>query len=206
MAKIEVNAIGEQCPVPVVKATRALREMKDPGTLVVHVDNDIAVQNLMRMATGYHLTANAEKKDAKHFVVTVSVDSPVADQMKTATEDVSCTPDARGSYVVAISSHYMGHGDDELGAVLIKGFLYGLSKLPVLPKTILFYNSGAFLTTEGSDSLEDLRGMEAQGVQIITCGTCLNYYQLTEKLAVGEVGNMYTIVETMAGASKVIKP
>ena len=88
----------------------------------------------------------------------------------------------------------------------MKGFLYAVSQLPELPGTILFYNGGAHLTVEGSDSLEDLRNMEAQGVEILTCGTCLNFYGLTEKLAVGGVTNMYAIVEKLAGASKVIRP
>ena len=75
-----------------------------------------------------------------------------------------------------------------------------------LPSTILFYNGGAKLTTEDSASLEDLRLMEQQGVEILTCGTCLNYYGLTEKLAVGSVTDMYTIVERLSRAEKVIKP
>ena len=108
--------------------------------------------------------------------------------------------------MVAVTSDAMGHGSDELGKNLMKGFLYALSQLDELPKTILFYNGGARLTTEGSLSLEDLKSMEAQGVQIMTCGTCLNYYGLTEKLAVGSVTNMYSIVETLAKADKIIKP
>lgn len=88
----------------------------------------------------------------------------------------------------------------------MKGFIFALSQLEKLPKTILFYNGGATITTEGSDSLEDLKNMEAQGVEILTCGTCLNYYGLTEKLAVGSVTNMYTIVERLNDAAKVIKP
>ena len=117
-----------------------------------------------------------------------------------------CLPDRRGNTVVAVGSDAMGLGSEELGRTLMKGFLYALSQLDELPKTILFYNGGARLTTEGSLSLEDLRSMEAQGVQILTCGTCLNYYGLTEKLAVGGVTNMYSIVETLAKADKVIKP
>ena len=88
----------------------------------------------------------------------------------------------------------------------MKGFIYALSQQEELPSTILFYNGGAKLTTEGSLSLEDLKSMEAQGVQILTCGTCLNYYGLSEKLAVGSVTNMYSIVEALANADKVIKP
>ena len=88
----------------------------------------------------------------------------------------------------------------------MKGFLYAVSQLPTLPKTILFYNSGAYLTCAGSDSLEDLKFMEAQGVEVMTCGTCLNHYGLTEKLAVGSVTNMYVIAQTMMEADHIVKP
>ena len=108
--------------------------------------------------------------------------------------------------MVAVDTDVMGRGSDELGRTLMKGFLFAVSQLPVLPKTVLFYNGGARLTVEGSASLEDLKNMEAQGVEILTCGTCLNHYGLTDKLAVGGVTNMYTIVEKLAGAGKVVKP
>ena len=117
-----------------------------------------------------------------------------------------CRPDRRKDTVIVISSDRMGEGNDELGAVLMKGFIFAVSQLEELPKTMLFYNGGATLTAEGSDSLEDLKSLEAQGVEILTCGTCLNYYGLTEKLQVGSVTNMYTIVEKMAEADKIIKP
>lgn len=112
----------------------------------------------------------------------------------------------RGDTVVVISSDRMGSGNDELGKVLMKGFIYAVSQLDQLPKTILFYNGGATITTEGSASLEDLKNMEAQGVEIMTCGTCLDYYNLKDKLAVGTVTNMYSIVETMNGAAKILRP
>lgn len=203
MNKVIVNAIGDACPVPVVKATHALRDMKEPGTLEVHVDNEIAVQNLNRMASGNHLAVKSEKLGEGEYVVTMDVKEltqPATD------ESVTCAPDSRGSFVVAVGGAVMGQGDEKLGKTLMKGFLYAVSQLPELPNAILFYNGGAHLTVEGSDSLEDLKTMEAQGVKIMTCGTCLNFYGLTDKLAVGEVTNMYSIVETLAGASKVIKP
>lgn len=205
MRNIVVNAIGEQCPIPVVKATRALREMTEPGTLEVHVDNEIAVQNLTRMAAGHHLAARAEKRGEKEFVVTVEVAVPIGD-VPAEEPEPACVPDQRGDFVVAVDTDAMGRGSEELGRTLMKGFLFAVSQLPQLPRTILFYNGGAKLTTEGSDSLEDLRNMEAQGVEILTCGTCLNFYGLTERLAVGGVTNMYSIVEKLAGAGKVVKP
>lgn len=200
----KVDAMGDQCPIPVVKTKKALEELSGPGVVQTHVDNEIAVQNLMKLAKQQQMECQAEKAGEGHFVVTIKTEQGLE---AGPGEEISCRPDGiKKDTVVAVSSAGMGHGNEELGKVLMKGFLYGLSQLEELPGTILFYNGGATLTTEGSDSLEDLKSMEAQGVIIKTCGTCLNYYHLTEALAVGEVTNMYDIVETLAGASKIIKP
>ena len=119
---------------------------------------------------------------------------------------VTCIPDSRRNTVVVIAADHMGEGKEDLGKVLIKGFIFALTQLEELPKTILFYNGGAKITAEGSESLEDLKTLEAQGVEIMTCGTCLDYYGLKEKLQVGTVTNMYSIVETMNNADKIIRP
>ena len=100
----------------------------------------------------------------------------------------------------------MGTGDDVLGKKLLKGFIFSLTQLPRLPKTILLYNGGAHLSCEGSDSLEDLKNLADAGVEILTCGTCLDFYGITDKLAVGEVTNMYVITEKLTGASVVVRP
>lgn len=205
MKKITVDAVGQQCPIPVVKATRALNEMREPGILEVLVDNEIAVQNLQRMASGHHLTARAEKLGEDRFAVTMEV-TEAAGAAPLEEPELTCAPDARGDFLVAVDTDVMGRGSEELGRTLMKGFLFAVSQLPVLPRTILFYNGGAHLTVEGSASLEDLKNMEAQGVEILTCGTCLSHYGLTDKLAVGGVTNMYTIVEKLAAAGKVVKP
>lgn len=203
MAKtITVEALGDQCPIPVVKTKKALEELQGPGLVQTHVDNEIAVQNLGKMAQQKGLKFRADKVEDRHYLVTISTD----EQLLPDEAAVNCIPDARGNMVVAVDSSIMGRGNEELGKVLMKGFIYALSQLEELPETILFYNGGAVLTTEGSDSLEDLKSMEAQGVSIKTCGTCLNYYGLTDKLAVGEVTNMYDIVETLSQSGRVIKP
>ena len=202
MANVVVNAVGDACPIPVVKATQALREVKEAGTVEVHVDNEIAVQNLTKLASSKNLKSFAEKKADKLFVVTITVDGPVNED---GNDGASCAADKRGNTVVAIASEHLGHGEAELGKILMKGFLFAVSQLEELPKTILFYNGGAKLTVEGSASLEDLKNMEEQGVEILTCGTCLDFYGLKDKLAVGSVTNMYTIVEKLANADKVIK-
>lgn len=204
MQKITVDARGEQCPIPVVKATKAIAAMTEPGTLEVHVDNETAVQNVLRMTANKGYAAKSEQVESKHFVITAEITNP--GEAAPQPEDVVCMPDRRGSTVVAIDTATMGRGSDELGKTLMKGFIYALSQQEELPAAILFYNGGAHLTTEGSASLEDLKNMEAQGVEILTCGTCLDFYGLKEQLRVGSVTNMYAIVEKLANAGKVIKP
>ena len=202
MANVVVNAMGEPCPIPVVKANLALKQMTEPGTLEVLVDNEVAVQNLTRMGASQGYAVQSEKKSEKEYSVRILV-TVLPDEAESNNEVAS---DASGNLVVAVSSNMMGQGSDELGATLIKGFLFAVGQLPQLPKTILFYNGGAKLTVEGSASLEDLKNLEAQGVEILTCGTCLNYFGIADKLAVGSVTNMYSIVEKLAGASQVIRP
>jgi len=200
-----VDARGEQCPIPVVKATKALAGITAPEVLEVHVDNETAVQNLLRMAAGRKLQAKSEKLGERDLLVTVHVDG-AAQVPAAAEEPAACPGDLRGDTVVAVGTSHMGSGSDELGAILMKGFLYALSQQEELPRTVLFYNGGARLTTEGSASLEDLKTMETQGVEILTCGTCLDFYGIKDKLQVGGVTNMYAIVEKLTRARKVIRP
>ena len=193
---ITVNAMGDNCPIPDIKTKKAIAALTGPETIEVLVDNEIAVQNVTKMASGSGGKVTSEKLGDAEFKVTIEMEgAPAAED--DAEDD---------NTVVVISSDRMGTGNDELGKVLIKGFIFAVTQLDKLPKTMLFYNGGATLTTEGSDSLEDLKSLEAQGVEIMTCGTCLDYYGLKDKLAVGSVTNMYSIVETQAKATKIIKP
>ena len=199
---ITVNAMGDNCPIPVIKTKKAIAALTGPETIEVLVDNEIAVQNVTKMASGSGGKVTSEKLGDAEFKVTIEMEgAPAADEAEAV-----CVPDARDNTVVVVSSDRMGSGNDELGKVLIKGFIFAVTQLDTLPKTMLFYNGGATLTTEDSDSLEDLKTMEEQGVEILSCGTCLNFYGLTDKLKVGSVTNMYDIVESMAKADKVIHP
>ena len=199
---ITVNAMGDNCPIPVIKTKKAIAALTGPETIEVLVDNEIAVQNVTKMASGSGGKVTSEKLGDAKFKVTIEMEgAPAADGAEAV-----CAPDARDNTVVVVSSDRMGSGNDELGKVLIKGFIFAVTQLDTLPKTMLFYNGGATLTTEDSDSLEDLKSLEAQGVEIMTCGTCLDYYGLKDKLAVGTVTNMYSIVETMAKAGRIVRP
>lgn len=202
---ITVNAIGDACPIPVVKTRKAMETIKGSEVVETLVDNEIAVENLKKMAgqMGYQV------KDQKLEEGKYSVQIMVTEAEKTENIQVDicdCRPTAASDKVVVIRSNVMGEGDPELGKVLIKGFIYALSQQEELPKTILFYNGGAYLTCEGSASLDDLKELEHRGVKILTCGTCLNFYGLSEKLKVGEVTNMYEIAATMSKASLIVSP
>ena len=193
-----VDARGKACPLPVVIANKALQDRQDNEEVQVYVDNDIAVQNVKRMAASKGLEVAVTEGDG-YFVLTIA-----GDIKEEAQAPVVCG--CERNTVVAVTSATMGSGSEELGKLLMKGFIYALSQQETLPKAILFYNSGASIPTEGSVSLEDLKAMEAQGVEIYTCGTCLDFYGLKDKLAVGSVTNMYSIVELLSQADHIIRP
>ena len=218
---------GKQCPLPVVETRKAL-EAAGPGeTIEVVVDNEIAVQNLRKMADHKGLEFRSEKTGEREFTAWVraaeggtaaaalagqGTGEPGAAAGQGAGRSDGCPAPAccplaaDGGIVAVISSNCMGQGDDTLGKLLMKGFIYALSQQEQLPRTVLLYNGGAFLSCEGSDSVEDLRELEAQGVEILTCGTCLNHYGLEGKLQVGGVTNMYEIAERMTGARLLVRP
>lgn len=201
-----VDARGLACPQPVIRAKEALKEMKD-GTLEILVSEEIAVQNLMKLGDYSNRKPASEKLGEKEFKVVFHVDGDTAEAAAAGDGPEACQPDAvKKGLVAVVSSDRMGDGDDALGHILMKSFLYTLTKLEAYPETVLFYNGGVRLTTEGSESIGDLKDLEAQGVEILSCGTCLDYYGLKEQLRVGGVTNMYEIAEKMAGASAIIRP
>lgn len=212
MEKKIVDARGLACPLPVVKAKEAVKSFQEQGVLTVLVDNEIAVQNLQKFAAQKGMDAAGEKKADKEYEVTIQVPpaSKAAPSVPAAEEDAeveSCSPDARKKgMLVVLSANVMGTGEEKLGKSLMKAFVFALTKQDILPETILCYNSGAYLTCEGSDSLEDFKALEAEGVNILTCGTCLDFYGIKDKLAVGTVTNMYDIVEKMEQAKTILRP
>lgn len=204
MEKI-IDCKGMACPLPVVNAKKAAEELGSGDVLTVLVDNEIAVQNLTRFAEHKGFGVSAEKKGEKEYAVTMSISGGVAETVQE--EEVACAMDTRRKgMLVVLSANVMGSGDPKLGTSLMKAFVFALTKQDQLPDTILCYNTGAYLTCEGADTLEDLKLLESEGVTILTCGTCLDFYGLKEKLAVGSVTNMYDIVERMENAAQIIKP
>ena len=204
---IKVNAIGDACPIPVVKTKNAIRELGGSGVVEVSVDNEIAVQNLLKMAKQKEYEAAFEKKSNTEYIVTINVNGGEVSDAKPVTKATVKSDEIKlKETIVVIDSDKMGDGDEEFSKTLLKGFIYALSSQDIPPAKILFYNTGVRLTTEGSASIEDLKALEKAGAKIYSCGACLNNYGLTEKLSVGEVTNMYDIVSYLMEADLVIRP
>jgi selenium metabolism protein YedF len=187
--------LGQPCPLPVINAKKALKDHTPGQTVTILVDNDIAVQNLTKMAlTMGHLVKSATLGDGT-FSVAITVQATTADR--------KVQPET-GNLVVAISRPTMGHGDETLGKTLLKAFIFSLTEVEPCPEYLLFFNGGAFLTTEGSNSLADLQTLVDKGTIVSTCGACLDFFNLKAKLKVGNVTNMFAIAQTMAQAGRVI--
>ena len=210
MIRSKVNAMGDPCPIPVVKTKNAIRELQgQAGSVELLVDNEIAVQNLTKMAGQKGYGVHAKKLEAQKFQVTLEIsgENETSPFLPREEEASACIPDTRAkNTVLVISSPSMGEGDPKLGAILMKSYFYALTQQDTFPETILFYNGGVRFTCEESPTLEDLKFLEAQGAEILSCGTCLDFYGLTEKLKVGGITNMYVIAEKMQQAKLLIKP
>ncbi len=204
--KKTVDAIGLACPQPVVMTKKALEAKESFNLLEVYVDNEIAVKNVMKYAKSRGLETCYKQKNEKEYLIEINMNEK-ENFVEIDESKIQCEVcNDHSNIVVVISSDKMGEGDPSLGYILIKGFLYALTQLDDLPKTIIMYNGGVKLAIEGSQSLEDLRTLENLGVEILSCGTCLKHYELEDKLAIGSATNMYTIAEKMLQAEKIVKP
>lgn len=187
---------GLKCPEPAIRTGKALR---DNDELTIIVDDPTAPGNIARGVKnrGYDIDVRKEGKDY-YLNIRKGTDTKEGD----VEFDPYC---ALGPTVLFFPANTIGRGNDELGTILIKSIIYSLTEAEVKPLSIIFMNSGVKLTVEGSEALEDLFKLREGGVELLVCGTCLEFYGLKEKLAVGEISNAYTITETLMGAGKVIR-
>ena len=193
MAKV-VDCRGLACPQPVIHTKQALKETK---RITVIVDNPAARENVARFVESQGGTvAIDERKDGIFITIEKSKSGKV--QKK---PPATLTP---GRVVIVIPSDQMGRGEEKLGQILIRSFLYTLTEVGDGPDTMIFFNTGVKQTVEGSAIIDDLRTLEKNGVEILVCGTCLDYFGLKDKIAVGQISNMYTIVETMLSAGRLV--
>lgn len=198
---IKIDAKGKMCPIPLVETKKALRSIEKDGTVAVMVDNETAKENLEKMAKELGYKFSSREADSGNYEVVIIKGAGSEEAVEETIENSRSE-----STIVVISSNKMGEGSEELGDILIKSFIYALTESEMLPAAIIFYNGGAKLSCAASPVLEDLKKLQEMGVEILTCGTCLNYYELTDKLAVGKITNMYSIIEKMNQAGKIIKP
>lgn len=194
----EVDARGLDCPKPVIQTKKAIEELQE-GHVTTIVDNTIAIENVTKFAKSMNLKYDVREVDGFFYI------DIFKDEMISASEAVPQPKHKMGEQVIFVASERFGEGNDQLGEVLMKGFFYTLTETEPYPKAILFANGGIKMTIETSPVLEHLRTLEMLGVQILSCGTCLDYYKAKEQLAVGGVTNMYTIVEQLYSAKNVIR-
>ena len=205
MEKIDVRSLA--CPGPVLK----LRDLFDAGEreIAMHVADELSRSNVTRFATTRGAEVEVEDHPDGSFVIHIVAGDSARDPQPG--EEVLLTDDGsggavRGPTIVQVTAGTMGSGDDELGALLLRSFLKTQAQLEHAPDAIIFYNDGVKLCCEGSVLLEDLKSLESAGVEVIACGTCLNFFELAAELRVGRVTDMLEIASLLADAGKVVRP
>ncbi len=194
---IIIDGQGKLCPIPVIETKKALNNSSLNETILVHVDNYTAVENLTKMVNQLGFTNGFEVNEISKELYEVKIVKGEGNQeTRNSIEQMS--------NVIAISSNVMGKGEEELGEKLLEGFIYSLTEIEQPPSHILFFNLGVYSTTINNKTVEDLKILENKGVKILSCGLCLDYYKVNDKLQVGEVTNMYNIANILTTSSNVI--
>jgi selenium metabolism protein YedF len=196
-----IDARGKACPQPVLMTKDAI-ETIDEGILTVLIDSEVSRDNVLRFAASQGCTTEVEATGGD-FSVKVTKGNPEAKG-----EDKEAVPEAKkaSNIVVFINANTMGKGDDELGSILMRAFIKTLKDVDPRPTKIIFVNSGVFFTTEGSEVIPDLQEFEQMGIEILSCGTCLDFFHRKESLKVGIISNMYDIASSLIQADRVVKP
>lgn len=182
-----------QCPQPVIMTKKELESMGE-GVVEVKVDNITAKENLLKLAASKGLAVDIEQNGSDYKIKIIKGDGEVPKEEKVVKESSKVSS---GEEVVLITSEFLGKGNDDLGKILMKGFIYTLSETVPYPSKIMLINSAAKLSSENPETAENLKKLEENGVKIMTCGTCLDFYNLKESLKAGTVANMYDIVEAL---------
>lgn len=195
-----IDAKGLACPEPVVLTKKAL---ENSASVTVIVDNETAKENVSRLAEKSGCTLSVIAAADGTYNLTLSKNSGSASP---SIEAESSVRTAAGPNVFVISSDTMGRGDDDLGAALMKAFVHTISSLDYLPDTLIFYNTGVKLTVKGSGVLDDLKKLQEQGVEILVCGTCANYFNIKDEISAGVISNMYDIAGAMSRAGRIVTP
>ncbi|WP_315169203.1 sulfurtransferase-like selenium metabolism protein YedF [Metaclostridioides mangenotii] len=197
--RVEVDARGLACPKPVINTKKELEKLSD-GIVVTTVDNKMAKENLIKLAKSLNLESNIVKDEEDLITIEIAKNGETCELAEAIIEE----NDDLENRCIFITKDSMGSGNDELGQVLIKGFIYTLTETKPYPKSILLVNGGIKLSTVNEDTIGNLKILEEAGVEVLSCGTCLDYYDLKDGLKVGSVTNMYSIVEALKNSSNTI--
>jgi len=189
-----VDARGLDCPQPVLATKKALESIEQ-GVVRVIVDNPVSRDNVKRFAESRGCQTMVEEKLEEFHLEIVKGDSAKTEQKR---------ENPNGEEVVVICTDVLGTGERELGEILMMAFIKTLMEVEPIPAKLIFMNAGVRLTTEGSEVLNPLKALEEKGVRIFSCGTCLDYYNLKDKLKIGVATNMYDTVQYLMAAGKVI--
>ena len=192
-----IDARGKACPTPVIMAKKAISAGE--STFTVLVDNTTAVENLKRLAANQGFDAAVTEQGGAFHLAFVRTGCAACEEAVNAP-----LPAPGGDWAVFVGRDIIGDGDRELGTNLMRMFFYTLSQGEDKPGAVLFMNAGVKLPTLDEQVVEHLKALSAVGVEILVCGTCLNFYGLTDRLRVGTVSNMYDIVTRMQKAGKVV--
>ncbi|MCL4456900.1 MAG: sulfurtransferase-like selenium metabolism protein YedF [Nitrospirae bacterium] len=190
-----IDARGQACPKPVIMAEEALSKLEE-GIVDVLVDNEASVKNLTRFATKNAFYSETVREDNYWRVKIVKgypCEVPAEEERKEPEKDT----------LLIIGSDVMGKEDD-LGKILMKAFFETMKVTKEIPHTIFFLNAGVKLTTVNEEIIPILKGLEAMGVEIFSCGTCLKHYNLESELKVGYRGTTNHIVEGMKDFKKTV--
>lgn len=201
-----VDTKGQKCPQPIIETKKALRASISGETFMVITDNQTSYNNISRFLNDNKIKFSAtEINNVWSFRITKE---PGEAQMSAAEEycEAESQKNSSGDYAVVISSEVMGQGDDDLGRKLMKSFFTVINCLDSLPATIVFYNTGVKLAMKNSPVIESLIEIEKKGVEILLCGTCVDYYKSRKKIGVGVISDMYTITSKLSKAGNIIKP
>ncbi len=193
-----IDCKGLQCPMPVIK-TKKYFDIEDSKEALVIVDNEVAKDNILRLAKGLNLKNTFVEKEGI-YNINLSIGEINLEEKIEEIEDSK-----NKSLTILVASNLLGEGDDKLGEALMKVYINTLAETDSLPENLLFINGGVKLTCEGSDVVDSIKTMKDKGVNIFSCGACLDFYNLKEALLVGEIGNMYQIVEIMNNSGNTIK-
>lgn len=199
---ITIDCTNLPCPQPVIQTKNTLEEMSG-DELTVIVDNEAAVNNVSRFAESRGHTIELRARGAQYFLFIKKGKS----EQKKAAPQVKCeTPAATKNMVIYISAEVMGRGSDKLGALLMTAYFESLTHLAGEISHIILVNSGVKLAVKKTETLHHLQELEKTGIEILVCGTCLDFYDIRKQLGAGTISNMYAILETMSRADKVINP